>query len=317
MFNTPILLIAWNRPEKVSKVINAIKKITPNKIYIACDGPIPNNELNQLKVNETRSTINKEINWKCKLKKYYRKKNYGCKIAVSDAITWFFKNETSGIILEDDCVPHIDFFYFCEEMLEKYKNDERVWCISAHNIFRGSNKIKFSYYFSKYFRCWGWATWSRCWKRYDRDIKDWPNLKKQKILENIFDTKKEINFWEKTFDGLFYKSFPNTWDYQWTYACLLNSGLTIIPRINLISNIGFDKEATHTFIGESGTNNKELNFKKSGIFPLLHPDKIYRNKKADKIVEALCYSGYPIFSFSYMKFFIKKIYFKIKLYFWL
>ena len=271
MFKTPILIISWKRPEKTLKLINEIKKIKPNKIYLACDGPIKNDKFNRFKVEKNREVLEKEITWKCEVNKLYSNKNNGCKLAVSKAITWFFKNEEEGIILEDDCIPHLDFLKFCSILLDKYRDDSRVWCISAHNQNKNTSVKNVSYYFSRYSHCWGWASWRRCWNLYDPDIKTWPEKKKEKILNNIFESTKQIQYWENIFNNIHYNSQPDTWDYQWTYLCFLNSGLTIIPTINLIKNIGFDNDATHTLEGNPKTNNEELLLKnnpkltKSGI----------------------------------------------------
>ena len=301
MFETPILLISWKRPQKTLKVLNEIRKISPTKIYLACDGPIKNDPVNKEKVLQTRKILNNEIDWHCEINRLYSDTNNGCKIGVSKAITWFFKNEEQGIILEDDCIPHKDFFNFCSILLEKYKNDSRIWCISAHNNQGGEKQGNGSYYFSRYSHCWGWATWRRCWKFYDPYIKSWPEIKKGGILNNIFCKKEIIRFWERIFDNIYYNSKPNTWDYQWSYLCFLNSGLTIIPNINLVNNIGFDAEATHTKNDSYFTKNKELELEESGIFPLIHPQQITISKLADEKIEFLIYSGYPKFSLKSFK----------------
>ena len=315
MFKTPILIISWQRPEKTLALINVIRKFKPQKLYLACDGPIVNDKENERKVIKTREILDKEINWICEFKKLYSETNNGCKVGVSKAITWFFKNEEQGIILEDDCIPHEDFFLFSEILLNKYQNDSRIWCISAHNNQAGKRQGKGSYYFSRYNHCWGWASWRRCWKFYDPEIKNWPKYKKENILKNIFSTRKEVKYWENIFDNIYFKSQPDTWDYQWTLTCFVNSGLTIIPNINLVNNIGFGKDATHTKKGISSTNNKELILKESGIFPLIHPISVTRIKLADKRVESIIYSGYSNLSIKNLKLIINKLFFKIKMFF--
>jgi len=312
MFKTPILLISWQRPDKTLMVLKKIQQVKPLKIYLACDGVNLKDKGNRKKVEKTREILNNFINWECEIKKLYSDKNLGCKKGVSKAISWFFSNEEEGIILEDDCIPHVDFFHFSSLLLEKYRNDTRIWSISAHNQQEGIKNGIGSYYFSRYSHCWGWATWRRCWKEYDNDIKKWPEIKKNKILSNVFDNKRQYKYWEKIFDNIYYKSEPNTWDYQWSYICFLNSGLTIIPNINLINNIGFDNEATHTVKGQPKTNNLELKMKKSGIFPLSHPPQIIRSKSADFRVELITYSGLPLLSFKKIIGLIGRLCFKIK-----
>ena len=311
MFKTPILLISWQRPEQTLMVLKKIQKVKPIKVYLACDGvnlKIKNNK----KVNKTREILNNFINWNCEIKKLYSDKNLGCKLGVSQAISWFFSNEEEGIILEDDCIPHVDFLYFSSVLLEKYRNDERIWSISAHNQQEGAKHGVGSYYFSRYAHCWGWATWRRCWKEYDPYIRRWPEIKTNKIINNVFDNKRQYKFWEEIFDNIYYYSKPDTWDYQWSYTCFLNSGLTIIPNINLINNVGFNNEATHTIKGQSKTNNVELKLKESGIFPLIHPPQIIRSKSADLKVELITYSGFPLLSFKKIIGLINKLFFKIK-----
>lgn len=312
MFKTPVLLISWRRPKKTLMVIKKIQQVKPLKLYLACDGVDLNDKNSHKNVQETREILNNNINWDCEIKKLYRDKNLGCKIGVSDAISWFFSNEEEGIILEDDCIPHLDFFHLSSVLLEKYRHDKRIWSITAHNQQEGKKHGTGSYYYSRYAHCWGWATWRRCWKEYDPDIKKWPEIKKNKILKNVFDNKRQFKYWEKIFDNIYYHSKPNTWDYQWSYTCFLNSGLTIIPNINLINNIGFDSNATHTIKGRSKTNNSELNFINSGIFPLIHPPQIIRSKSADLKVELITYSGQTCLSLKNFISLLIKLFFKLK-----
>ena len=222
-FKTPILILAWKRPRKTKELINKIKKISPKNLYIACDGPKNEDADEDNKVMETRDLLLKsfeEVNSKNFL---FSKHNQGCKIGVSNAINWFFEHVQEGIILEDDCIPHLDFFFFCEEMLDTYRNDERIWSITGHNQQNNINRGKGTYYFSKYPRSWGWATWKRSWLKYDRDIKDWPKIKSKGVLKNQLDKRSELKYWEKILDNIYYNNAPNTWDYQWTLCSFLNS----------------------------------------------------------------------------------------------
>ena len=312
-FNTPILLIVWRRPEKTLRVIEKIKQINAKILYVACDGYKEKDFHTINKVEETRKIINDSINWDCKIKKLFSDHNQGCKNGVSNAINWFFQNEREGIILEDDCLPHLDFFYFCEKMLKKYRTDERIWSITGQNIQNGIWHGDSSYYFSKYSHCWGWASWKRCWENYDKNIKSWPNYKKLDLLSNFFEKKRAQKYWVKIFDNIYYNNSPDTWDYQWTYACLINSGLTVIPNKNLVENIGFDIEATHT--KTEVFNTKILNFSRhtSGIFPIKHPKNVYQFKKADEFTEKICYSGYPFYTIKGLRRLIQKIFYKFSI----
>ena len=290
-FKTPILIIAWKRPQKTEKLINKIKQINPENLYIACDGPKNENPEEDNKVRETRKLLLKSFKEVNKKKYLLSKNNQGCKLGVSNAINWLFKNEKEGIILEDDCIPDLDFFRFCQEMLETYRNDKRIWSITGHNQQNNIKRGSGTYYFSKYPRSWGWATWKRSWAKYDRDITDWPNIKSKGILNNQLKNKKEVKYWEKILDSIYHHNLPNTWDYQWSLSSFLNSGLTIVPNKNLINNIGFDEEATHTFVGEANTFIEKDKMNSNGIFPTIHPHFFIANQKADEIVDILEYSG--------------------------
>ena len=298
-FNTPILIIAWRRPDKLHKLITSLKHLKPKNIYIACDGPNKNRIGEYEAVNKTRELIDKEIDWKCLIKKKYSTYNQGCKLGVSKAITWFFENVEEGIIFEDDCIPHPDFFEFSSEMLKKYRNDTRIWCITASNFLNETWIGEGSYFFSRYNLCWGWATWKRCWKEYDKDIKLWPVFKKNNLLKSIFKEKREIDFWEKTFDGLYFYGKPDTWDFQWTFCCFKNSGLTISPNVNLIENIGFGDGATHTISGNSPAVLNSYEKGSSGILPIVNPNFVLRSEMADKKTESYLFSGYSMNSLKF------------------
>ncbi len=311
-FNTPILLISWKRPKETSRVIEAIGKVRPSKMYVTSDGPRSNNNSDIENISETRQIIKEKINWETELKTLFHDKNNGCMKGVSMAINWFFENEEEGIVLEDDCVPHPDFFYFCEKLLEKYRNDQRIWCITGNNLQGDKWRGQGSYYFSRYNHCWGWASWKRCWKNYDVLISDWPSIKKTDALKSLFFHKKEVKHWQKTFDSIHYLNQPDTWDYQWTYLCFMNSGLTAIPNRNLIENIGFNKEATHTKVGNSPAKLDNYEKNKSGIFPLVHPKYIIRSEQADRFTEIKYFSGPNIFSFLFLLKQLKRVINKIK-----
>jgi hypothetical protein len=238
----PVLYIVFNRLDTVKQTFIEIQKARPSKFFIAADGP--RNLAEKKKTEEVRDYILKNINWKCQVKTLFRDKNLGCKFAVSGALTWFFKNVKMGIILEDDCLPTQSFFRFCSEMLEKYKNNNVISQISGTNVERKS-KIEESYLFSRCFGIWGWATWARAWKDYDIQMKKWPKTRKLTYLKlrgySFLDRLRHLRLYE-----LAYKNKVDTWDSQWDYACKSKDKLCIIPKKNLISNIGFKGEATHT-----------------------------------------------------------------------
>ncbi len=285
IFNTPIALIIFNRPDKTRKLFNIISTIKPKKLFIIADGPrktIPG----ESEICEQTRNIVKNINWKCELFTNYSKENLGCGNRPASGVSWVFEHVDRAIILEDDCVPHPSFFPFCGELLEKYKNDERVMMISGNNFQFGANRTNYSYYFSIFTHIWGWATWKRAWDYYDYNISQWPEAKNLNLLDNYFYDKKHILFWRSLFDKVYSDNNKSYWDYQWLLSCWLQNGLTIIPSVNLVSNDGAGEEATHT-----KEENEFLNLETYEIgFPLNHPSLIIRNRGADLFTQNKIFS---------------------------
>ena len=221
------------------------------------------------------------VDWDCEVKTLFSDKNLGCKVAVSRAIDWFFEHVEEGIILEDDCLPHPTFFRFCEELLNKYRDDERIGQISGDNFQFGKKRTEYSYYFSRYTLIWGWATWRRAWKNYDVDMKSWPEIHDNGWLQDWLGNKKLVHYWMRIFE-MTYQGEINTWDYQWTFTCWIRNCLTILPNVNLISNIGFSAGGTHT----SCKNDKSANIPVEAMeFPLRHPPFMSRDSSSDKLTE--------------------------------
>jgi len=272
-FNVPILLIAFNRPNITTKVFQAIREIRPKKLFVSVDGP--RNDTEKVKIEKVQKIVS-NVDWLCKLKKKFNKKNFGCREAESSAINWFFDNVDEGIILEDDCLPNQDFFNFCKEILKKYRNDKRIMHISGNNLLGNWRRDRYSYYFSKYPFSWGWATWKRAWKKYDVDMKLYPEVKKKRYLDEIhpyFLERQGIkSLFEATYKGL------DTWDYQWFFSNIIHSGLSVTPNKNLVQNIGFGKDSTHTKKEHSYLSIPTEKIK----FPLKHPPFVIWDKESDK-----------------------------------
>lgn len=277
MFKTPILLLTFNRPDTTKKVFDAIRKAKPKKLYVATDGPRSGKAGEEAKVQDAH-TIATCIDWECEVKTLLRDRNLGCKKAVSGAISWFFEHENEGIILEDDCVPDLSFFSFCQDLLSRYRRDTRVMMISGNNFQYDKKRTEYSYYFSRYPHCWGWATWKRAWKYWDGDLAIWPEIKATGFLNDIAAGNEVfVTYWGKIFDKC-YAGKIDSWAYPWTYSCWIQSGLTILPNENLVSNIGFGEEATHT----KKKNTKVANLPTAKIsFPLRHPPYMIRDSIAD------------------------------------
>ena len=230
------------------------------------------------------------IDWECDVKTLFREKNLGCKYAVSGAISWFFENEEMGIILEDDCLPDLAFFPFCQELLERYRHDQRISMISGINEQFGKKRNDDSYYFSKYTHVWGWASWRNRWNgSYDVDMSKWPGIRDGEWIADMIGHKQEARYWQNVFERV-YSDEIDTWDYQWAFANFLNSRISILPNVNMISNIGFNEDATHT------TADSELaNLPKFSVeFPLLHPLGIFKNVQADEFTRSHSYTRLPL-----------------------
>jgi hypothetical protein len=284
-----VLFIVFNRLDITKQVFEAIREAKPPKLYIAADGARESKEDEEEKVKAVRDFVINGINWKCEVKTLFREKNLGCKYAVSGAIDWFFKNEEMGIILEDDCFPSQSFFWFCEELLEKYKDDERIMHISGDNFQNGFSRGDGNFYFSRHIHVWGWASWRRAWKYYDVKIKSYPRFVKQNLIQTVWKNKKDQKYWLKNFSKVF-KNRLDTWDYQWTFTVWSQNGLSILPNVNLISNIGFGVEATHTTVKSSSAN-----LPKFEIDTLNYPSFVLANITADH------YTNRNLFSTIFLK----------------
>ncbi|MFT6127434.1 MAG: hypothetical protein ACJAVA_001924 [Flavobacteriaceae bacterium] len=289
--NTAVLFLVFNRLDTTKQVFQAIRQAKPPRLYVAADGARDGKEAETEKVQSVREYILQNIDWECEVKTLFREENLGCKYAVSRSIDWFFDNEEQGIILEDDCLPSQSFFWFCEELLERYKVDMRVWQISGDNFQNGLVRGDGDYYFSKYNHIWGWASWGTRWKHYDVNMLTFKSFNTSDQISNIF----RRNSIQKQWSDIFLKVSNgkiDTWDYQWTYAALANSGLTILPNKNLISNIGFGPDATHTTNLES--ENSKLPIHEMN-YPLIHPSFIIQNVTADEFTESKMFAKKNIF----------------------
>lgn len=276
--NKPILILIYKRPSLTKRLLSSLSNVKPKKIYVAGDGP--KDDVEENKVQETRDAI-KSIDWDTNVKTNYSTKNLGLRKRVSSALDWFFENEKAGIILEDDLIPNKSFFEFSESLLEKYKHEDQVTTISGNNFLFDRLDLKYDYYFTRYPHCWGWATWARAWKKYDHEMDSWPEVKKTRKLKDIFGGDPFLeSYWTSIFQKV-YEGKIDSWSYIWTYSNLIKGGLSINPSQNLVSNIGFGREATHTKVKSRVAEMDTHKLK----FPLKHPSKIKRNKKADTITE--------------------------------
>ena len=278
--DTAILFLIFNRPEPTQVVFESIRKIKPRKLYISADGPRISNSTDNDLCKSARK-IETQVDWECEVKTLFRDENLGCANSVSSAISWFFDQEDKGIILEDDCLPDQTFYKYSSELLTKYENIPEVMLISGDYFLEGIYKPKYSYSFSRYNHCWGWASWKDSWSKYDHDMAEWPQLRNSRWLRELSDNHSAfVTYWTYIFD-LTYRKKIDSWAYRWLYSCWLNNGLTIVPSKNLVKNLGFGIDATHTT-----SVNSIMNKENSQIsFPLHHPEIIKRDLNADLLTE--------------------------------
>lgn len=274
----------FNRPEKTEAVFDAIKKIQPRFLYIISDGPRFAEE--EEKCIHSRE-IFERVDWDCLIKRDFSPVNLGCKKRISSGLNWVFSECEEAIILEDDCVPDLSFFPYCEALLKKYRNDSRILMISGDNFQKNGNwNIPYSYYFSIYPHVWGWATWARSWKYYDVKMSMWPELRSTSWLTHLFNDDKKANYWRSIFDSI-YRSEIDSWDYQLTFTAWIHNMLSIVPSKNLVANIGFDNHGSHTKVVEKGVSNLPTH---SISFPLTHPPYLFRDYLADEHIDEVFYS---------------------------
>ncbi len=267
MFEVPVLLIVFNRPQAAQKVFNELKKIRPKQLFVAADGPRPDKPDEVLKCEATRE-IFKQIDWPCELKTLFRDKNRGCGHGPAEAITWFFEQVEAGIILEDDCVPSAGFFPYCSTLLKRYKEDETVYMISGTNALKSWRRRRSSYFYSLMGHSLGWATWRRAWQKFDYSMEAWKTKEGKKAIRRVLNNQRYFRHFKAEFDKIYLEEPNDVWDFQWLFARWLNGGKTIVPSVNLISNIGFNADATHSFNENDLLANLPL---KPIVFPLKRP----------------------------------------------
>jgi len=270
---TPVAFIIFNRLDTTKEVFEKIREAKPQKLYIISDAA--RNEAESEKVTQTRNYVENNIDWECEVHKNYAESNMGCKKRVASGISWVLEQEENTIILEDDCIPKKEFFQYCQEMLERYKDNPEVMMVTGTNLI-GDKEISHDYTFSYFSMIWGWATWKRAWNLYDVQIPLWPDAKKSKKMLPVYG-RLSYFFFERDTDKVYHNE-KDTWDIQWDFTRLYYQGLGVVPKGNLINNIGFNREdATHT----TGESFEDFTYGEIS-FPLKHPASVVRNIKYDK-----------------------------------
>jgi hypothetical protein len=272
--STPIALFIFKRPDLTARVLGAIAQARPTKLFVIADGP--RNEAEKPKCESARAVL-QQVDWDCDVLTNFSDTNMKGPWRVSSGISWVFSHVEEAILLEDDCLPAPSFFTFCQDLLDRYREDERVMHISGDNFQGDHQRTEYSYYFSKYSDTWGWATWRRAWKYFDLYMKTWPAFKASGMFHDLCDTAQECQYWATIFDHCVDAGDVH-WDYAWLYACWCQNGLSIIPHINLVTNVGFGSDATHT----SNAADPLANLPLGDIGSLSHPPYMARHKTADR-----------------------------------
>ena len=271
---TPVLFLVFRRPDRTRRVFEEIRRAKPARLFVAADGPRESRPEEAELCRQTREVIRPD--WPCDLHTLFRDTNLGNRANISSAVTWFFENAEEGIVLEDDCLPHPDFFSFSSALLERYRDDRRIMHISGDNFQFGRRRGEASYYFSRYAHCWGWATWRRAWSFYDLEMSSFPRFAADRKIDGLVPNRRARRYFTTVFRDA-HAGRHKTWDYAWAYSVLSRGGLCAVPNANLITNIGFDEEATHTFDPQSEYANIPL----ESLGRLVHPAAVLPDKEAD------------------------------------
>lgn len=277
---TPVVLIIFNRPDHTETVLSHIAGVKPPTLLVIADGPRPNHPQDIQNCKAARAVIDR-VDWKCEVVKNYSDVNLGSGVRPATGISWAFDQVETAIILEDDIVPHPTFFRYCEELLERFHDDQRVMVISGMKSQFGEQGTlynAYSYGFRRALSCWGWATWRRAWRHYDYRIPLWPKLRESNWLLDITRNPTAVEYYKRKFDQAFHENDKITfWDYQWLFTCWTQNGHAIIPNVNLTRNIGVGDQSTHT---KSLPASATAALEEMG-FPLKHPPFVVRDFDAD------------------------------------
>ncbi|OOC47844.1 hemolytic protein HlpA-like protein [Thioalkalivibrio versutus] len=285
MTDSPVAYIAFNRPQHTEKTFAVLREQRPSQLFIIADGPRPGHPTDAERCAAVREIV-EQVDWPCEVHRHYADSNMGLKQRVSSGLDWVFSQVERAIVLEDDCVAHPDFFRFCDALLDKYADDDRVSVITGNNFQNGHWRGDGSYYFSKYNHCWGWATWRREWLKYEGSIPFWDKWKVSEDWAQKTPDRVERRYWGRIFDGVRAGKF-DSWAYPWTASLWYRGGLTATPNVNLVSNIGFGKESTHT--GSRSSPVAEL--PTSEIGTLSHPSEVGQDLVADQHVFEFNFGG--------------------------
>lgn len=276
---TPIALVLFNRPQHTARVFERIAAARPQQLFLIADGPRADRPDDRENCARARAVVER-IDWDCDVQRAFSDINLGCGVRPATGIQWVFEHVESSIILEDDCVPDASFFPYCEALLDRFQDDERVMTVSGRNHFTRNVDGPYSYHFTLFPNCWGWATWRRAWRLYDFNIPLWRELRHSEWLADVLREPQAVEYWAPLFDKAC-DAGPvlDYWDHQWSFTCWSQHGLSIAPNVNLVQNVGFGADATHT---RSQTDYRAQAEAKSMALPLRHPPYVARDVRADR-----------------------------------
>ena len=284
---TAVAFIIFNRPQVTRRVLAAIREARPPGGLVIADGPRAGREGEAEKCAEVRALVEADVDWPCKLEKNYADKNLGCARRVSSGLDWVFAQVEEAIILEDDCLPDASFFPFCEELLERYRKDERVGQIAGCSFLPEKAGSADSYFFSRYPHCWGWATWRRAWRHYDYEMRAWSE-RREASWKIGPERPRERRLWADCFDAT-KRGGTDSWAYRWTSVVWARGVWSANSRVNLVSNLGFGEEATHTATGRWGNLPVE-----PVAFPMRHPVEVAGDSGVDALIGRLVFEPSPL-----------------------
>ncbi len=277
----------FNRPQFTARVFEAIARARPARLLVVADGPRATHPDDERLCAQARAVIDR-VDWDCEVSRCYSDVNLGCKLRIASGLDWVFEQVPEAIIVEDDCLPEPTFFRFCAELLERYRDDPRVQMISGCNVLAPGSGAAYSYYFSRCYHVWGWATWARAWRTYDLQMRRWPALRETDWLRRHLGGETEAAIARAIFDAT-YAGNVGTWDFQWVLAGWAANAVSAIPSVNLITNIGY---------GEAATNERDAEHRLANLpagpmgFPLHHPPGIQVLESADREEWRFVYSDW-------------------------
>ena len=284
----PVAMAIYRRPDTTARIFERVRAAQPSELLVFANAPRPGDEEEERLCAEARAVVTEGIDWDCRVRIRFNDEHRGLRDQIADGLDWVFEQVETAIVLEDDCLPEPSFFAYCDELLERYADDERVFAVSGDDFRWRPTPAEHSYEFSRYPLIWGWATWRRAWRSYDADLSAWPALRESGWLEELLGDPYAAKYWAHQFDRV--EAGLEAWDYVWVLSCWINGGLTAVPTTNLVSNLGFRADATHT-IDQDGRHPFAAMATEAMPFPLRHPPVVARDEETDRFLEDVVFSG--------------------------